>query len=223
MVITDSMATTETLGSANTTGNILPLYFMNNVLINSDSVNEYVVCEAVAAVAEKDDITGSQLIGNLWRVYLKTENARARVLQQGINIEHQHIDLQSEQPGSHFRRERNSIKITVKDIPLTYTNDSIKNVLKDHGAKLKSNVINSRIRDIDGNLTNYLNGERIVYADIDHTKINPLPRFLLIGRHIARIHHFCQAPPKHKCTRCNSEDHPRWKCNNDYVCKVCKL
>ena len=80
----------------------------------------------------------------------------------------------------------------------------------------------SLIRDADGNLTEYTNGERFTYADPVHTVNNPLPRFALIGHFVAKIIHRSQKTEGQTCTKCLSDDHPTWKCGTDNYCIVCK-
>ena len=47
---------------------------------------------------EKENIEGAQRIGGLWRVYLKDETARVKLLCQGITLRGQQVELKREKP-----------------------------------------------------------------------------------------------------------------------------
>ena len=146
---------------------IAPLYFTNNGIASNLSLSEYDVCSAMEKVIDCANITGCQKIRNVWRLYVKSENARQTLLQHGINVMFQHIDLYDDNPASTQYQNRilQPIKIMIKDIPMSYTNNSIKESLQKQKLKFTLNMMSSKLRDRDGNLTNYFNGDRFAFVD----------------------------------------------------------
>ena len=111
--------------------------------------------------------------------------------------------------------------ILVKDVPMTYNNESVQHMLLTKGTKLVSDIKYSLLRDRDGQLTKFTNGDRVVFADRTEITSNPLPRFMLIGSFVARVFHEGQVLNQH-CNRCLGTDHPSLKCNNEEICAACK-
>ena len=109
------------------------------------------------------------------------ENLRICLLQNGLNIYDQHIQVFSENPTTSRDMHRfiKPIKILVKDVQMTYK--SVQHMLLTKGTKLVSDIKYSLLRDRDGQLTKYTNGDRFIFADRTEITSNPLPRFMLIG------------------------------------------
>jgi hypothetical protein len=103
-----------------------------------------------------------------------------------------------------------------------YTNDHIETYLKALGAKLVKPVSNCKIRDNDGNETEFIGGDRYTYVEAMHTKTHPLPEFILIGDSVARIKHFGQKPKPEYCTKCFLSGHPALACKNGHACLACR-
>lgn len=209
------------LNNMSADSNIAPLYFMNNSVPNNLSLSEYDVCSAMEDVIDCSKIIGCQKIRNLWRLYVKSENARLTLLQHGISVMFQHIDLYDDNPTQFQNRILQPIKIMIKDIPMSYTNSSIKESLLKQKIKFTSHIMSSKLRDAEGNLTNYFNGDRFAFVDRTETLKNPIPRFVLIGSFVARIHYKEQPQTNQLCEKCESTDHPTWRCHSK-VCEVCK-
>lgn len=207
--------------------NIQPVFFMNSAINGNQVVSEIEVTRSLENIVESSHVDGCQKMQNVWRCYIKTVPSRLTLLQTGIDIRGQHIDLYDYNPASmrnNPRMERpKQIKITVKDIPLSYSNQSIYDMLVANGAKLNSQVKYSTIRDEYGQFTNYKNGDRFVYADQQQLVIRPVPKFILLGSFVARVIYQGQQLESEPCKKCLGTDHPHWKCVNDSVCKVCKL
>ena len=55
-------------------------------------------------------------------------------------------------------------KLTIKYVPLSVSNDEIKAMLEEKGVELRSAINYGKIRDSDGHLTRYKNGDRFVYT-----------------------------------------------------------
>ena len=103
----------------------LPLFFLNNVIQTDSVLTEYSVCEAMERVINPSNIIGSQKIQNVWRVYVSTSEARYKLLQQGISLNGQHIQLFNQNPAStnQINRHTQPVKIIIKDVPISYSND----------------------------------------------------------------------------------------------------
>ena len=73
----------------------------------------------------------------------------------------------------------------------------------------------------NGKLTDYVNGDRYVYAQKEHLTNHPLPRFSICGLFQCRIFHFGQ---KHnvQCTNCQKIGHTAYSCKSTPVCAACK-
>ena len=94
-------------------------------------------------------------------------------------------------------------KITLKDLPLSMPNESIEKFLQDHKElQLKTNIRFSKERDEFGNLTNYKNGDRFVYAIAPI--IPALPRETTIDGVPCRIYHSSQ---DNTCKSCKIQGH----------------
>lgn len=203
--------------------NPLPLYFMNNDVENNNNLAEIDICLAMEDVITASCVIGCQKIRNLWRLYTNTAISRITLLQNGLNISNQHITVYSDNPSTSqdMRRFIKPVKILVKDVPMTLDNDSVQHMLLSNGSKLTSNVKYSLLRDRDGQLTKYTNGDRFVFADRNETIQNPLPRCILIGSFVARVIHEGQILNQ-PCSRCLESDHPTWRCKNQEICATCK-
>ena len=192
------------------------LYFYNHTLVDTN-VSEIEVCMAMEEVLDNSNIIGCQKIKNTWKLFLKNEISKLTILQHGLNIRNQKVDLLCE---SHSKTVVRPIKVTIKDLPISVKNESIEKYLNDFGAKLKSKIKFAQLRDNEGQLTPYINGDRFVY--VDHSILDkPLPRFLLISSFVTRIFHI-QQNTENICNKCLSAEHPTWKCTGQMSCVVCK-
>jgi hypothetical protein len=204
---------------------VQPLYFLNSsiALDLHNNISEYEVAVAVENVLDNDDdLKGCNKIKNLWRVYVNSVTARTKLILKGIDLHDQHVPLMSENPYNKSNTASNTLKVTISDIKLHYTNEHIESHLKSIGARLVKPVTHSAIKDYQGRDTKYIGGDRLTYVDAEYTKAHPLPKFVLIGDCVARISHFGQTPRKEYCSKCYSPDHPVWRCVNGQACRVCK-
>ncbi len=94
-------------------------------------------------------------------------------------------------------------KITIRDIPLSYSNEEVEKYLEDKGVSVKSPVMYAKERDPSGRLTEYKNGDRYVYAV--YPVLPLLPRFDTIGSRRCRIFHKGQF--ESNCKACNNRGH----------------
>ena len=93
-------------------------------------------------------------------------------------------------------------KVTVKDLPLSVSNEEVKSFLASKGIELTTDVRYSKERDDDGKLTAFLNGDRYVYAK------SPITPPLTIRSSIAdlscRVYHPSQS---NNCKVCGAAGH----------------
>lgn len=193
------------------------LYFYNHTLVDTN-VLEIEVCMAMEEVVDTSNIIGCQKIKNTWKLFLKNEITKLTIMQNGLNIRNQKVDVFCETGQS--KRADKPVKVTIKDIPISVKNESIEKCLKDLGVTLKSLIKFARLRDTEGQLTPYINGDRFVY--VEPTILDrPIPRFILIGSFVARIFHTNQKTEA-SCNKCLSLEHPTWQCTGKLSCVVCK-
>ena len=203
--------------------NIHYVYFFQSSLIETN-ISELEVCVAMEEVLETPNILGCQKVKNQWKLFVKNETSQMSLLQCGLNIRNQKIDVFSDlnQTTTNTQRVQLSpVKVTIKDIPIGIQNECVEKSLKDVGAILKSTMKFSQLRDSEGQLTPYLNGDRFVYVD-PRVIQSPLPRFLLIGSYVARIFH-SEQKVNTQCNKCLSSEHPTFKCTIKVACIVCNI
>ena len=94
-------------------------------------------------------------------------------------------------------------KITIKDIPLSVSNDLIAEHMSEIGVILKTDVKYANERDNNGKLTDYKNGDRYMYAE-GHIK-NALNRNAYIAHRKCRIFHNGQFSVD--CKACHQAGH----------------
>ena len=144
---------------------IKPLYFLHSDVKQNKELRDYDVCMAVTRVINKKHLKGVQKIGNLWRVFMNAPDARAQLSVKGLDIAGQHITLITENPYA-FSAENNNrpIKVTLYDVKMHYANEVIEQHLKGIGIKLVKPVEHGKVKDNDGNETEFYNGERVTYV-----------------------------------------------------------
>ena len=200
-----------------------PLFFMNTSVTNGQNLTEYEVCMAVVDVIGSEHLTGVQKVGNLWRVYANTLESRVKLTVDGIDLRSQHISMSTSNPYSFAKSdEGRPIKITIYGVKMHYENESIEKHLKGLGVKLLKPVENCKVKDGRGNNTEFINGDRVTFAEPEHTKAHPLNQWMLIGDCVAKVKHFGQHPKAEVCTKCFSKDHPVWRCYYGQACRVCR-
>lgn len=200
-------------------GGATPVFCKTRDVGNAYSID---LCQAMAAVVGQARVLGAQKIRGLWRLYTSSEEARLMLLTQGLEVNSVSVQLYSDNPYSHSAGERmDSIKITIKDIPLSYSNADVEAFLKGLGAKLQGQVQYCKARDSNGKLTDYLNGDRFAYADKQQLMSHPLRRFGICGLFECRIYHAGQKDDR-VCTNCQKPGHTFYNCKSAEACAVCK-
>lgn len=205
--------------SQNQEKSTLPVFFLEK----ENNFSTYDVCAAVSEVVGSERVTGAQKIRSLWRIYINTEEARITLLTEGLVIEGIRQNLLSQNPFTSNPRgdTEDTVKVTVRDIPLSYSNDEIKKFLENKSVKMTSDVKYAKARDKNGKLTEFLNGDRYVFAEKNTLLQKPLDRYSICGAFKCRIFHAGQSL-KLSCTNCFASGHTRHNCRNQTACAVCK-
>jgi hypothetical protein len=202
----------------NSISEVTPLFIKNRDF--PERMTEFAVCSLIAGHVDPTDLLGCQRIGELWRIYFKTNNSA--LLSRELIFNEKTIPVYKHNP---FRTGAESpdetpIRITVKDLPLSVHNRSLEEYLKREGVEISSKIEYGRARDPDTRqLTDWYNGDRIIYAKTLKTN---LPRFINIGNFACRVFHEGQETKPMMCTNCFQSGHTRGRCTAPKACKACK-
>ena len=203
-----------------------PVYFLNTDVTDRAQqirITEYQVCMATIETIDKDLLRGVERSGNLWRIHVKTVQARTTLAVNGIDLLGKHVSIQTINPYvKRNDRDQNDRpnKITIKGVKMIYPNLSIEKILSSVGIKLVSPMQYCKIKDNERHDTEFICSDREVLAEPTSVKNHPLPQWMYIGGCVAQIRHYGQ-PKTQPCSRCLKKDHPTWRCHNAPVCRVC--
>ena len=201
-----------------------PVFVKAGEIPDFKTLKEYELCETVCKRIKKDSLLGVQRIGMLWRIYLKTKEARVTVLANKVEIRDHCVNVFTNNPMrarlAEGETDQSVMKVTIKDLPLSKGNKGIEQYLITQGIKLRGKVEFAKARNENNELTDWLNGDRItVFVD---SFDDPLPRKTWIGDTSVRIFHRDQPSPSNKyCTNCHQDGHYRKQCTSEPCCIVC--
>jgi len=150
----------------NTIGSVAPL-FMKGKDINNPNISALDICKAVAAVIGSSNLIGVQNIKNLWRIYPKTVISKVQLFtKQTLLLDGKHINLYEQNPFASRQADprKPNDKLTMKNVPISVSNEEFVKMLEDNGVELQSKVQYSYLREVDGSLTSYWGGDRFVYV-----------------------------------------------------------
>lgn len=182
-----------------------PVFARQQDIRGGRSVKPIDMCQAIASSINRNNVDGAQLIHGIWRLYLKSAEARVDLMTKGLFLNGIQVPLFDKNPRSTNNDDPNTRveKIVIHDLPLSVDNDTILNYLKDQPqVTLTSEIRYSRERTQEGKLTTYRNGDRFVYAI--HPINPPLPETEIIGPHRVRLYHQSQ---KDVCKVCGKVGH----------------
>ncbi|CAC5380921.1 unnamed protein product [Mytilus coruscus] len=188
------------------------------------------IFKSIGAKVLKQCIKGIQRIREMWRIYMDYEGDRLSLLVQGLNLRGRQVPLHSQNPHNPSTLQKDTIRIKVKNIPLSAENiplpGQIHRALTLQGCEIQG-LFREYLR-IDGKLTACETGDRLV---ISKTLDKPIPRNLPIGKYFGRIFHAGQPEfqnnktgvmEERTCHKCLKPGHMLFQCPNDWVCKICK-
>ena len=200
-----------------------PVFVKASDIPDFKSLKEFEMCQAVCTRIAKESILGVQRIGMLWRLYLNDKESRVVLLANKITLRGQTVNVFSNNPMraklSDGETDENVVKITIKDLPISKGNNGIEQYLISNGIKLRTKIQYAKARDENNQLTDWLNGDRIVFTE---KFADPLPRKTWINDSSVRIFHHDQPTSRPRCSKCHQEGHYRRQCTGEECCIVCK-
>ncbi|CAG2202099.1 unnamed protein product [Mytilus edulis] len=162
----------------------------------------------------------------MWRIYMDNEGDRLSLLVQGLNLRGRQVPLLSQNPHNPHTLQKDTIRIKVKNIPLSADDGQIHRALTLQGCEIQG-LFREYLR-IDGKQTACETGDRLI---ISKTLEKPIPRNLSIGKYFGRIFHAGQPEfqntntetmAERTCHKCLKPGHMLFQCPNEWVCKICK-
>ena len=123
-----------------------------------DCENRPLTVREVCAAAEKtcgyNSMVGAQRLGNLWRIYPRTEGYRASLLMNGLEIRSILISPTDKNPfivrTPQGEKEVPTTKVIIGNLPISYSNQDIEAKLLQLGCELQSKILMERDRDDNG-------------------------------------------------------------------------
>ena len=193
---------------------VQPLYLKHSELSkHGDTILAIHICNAVTRVTNARNLEGVQKINNLWLIFFNNKATRMDVHNKGdILISGNHYSIYDENPYTSFQTTQNTEKpsnqqirkndkLTIRNVPMWVDNAEVKAMLESHSIKLVSTIRYGMVRDEDGQLTSFKNGERFVYVKPFDP---PIERRQQIGEYFCTvIHHGKEVP----CIACNIKGH----------------
>ena len=173
----------------------------------------------LSKVTSSSNITGVQKVGGLWRLYVSGKENRIMLITEGIHMRGKRVPVFDQNP---FLRENhdNLLRLTIKDVPLSISDEVIVHELESMKCKVRGKVVRQRLR-VNGQLISCLNGDRVLYVE----KLSkPLNRHVRLAGFKSRIFHDGQStgPAMATCSRCLKSGHHVSTCVNPFVCQLCK-
>ena len=170
--------------------NNVPACFFFASHINKNT-SGYLVCKEIEKVVGVGNVVGAQFLHGLYRVYLKSMDARKTLLLKGVTINGVYIACIDQNPNLvKGAEEKPALKIIIGHLPLSVSNEEILTHLKRvEGVNLRTGLFDEKYRDDNGGLTSFKTGRRFAYSDPPEF---PLPREFLVGDWKASLWHFGQ-------------------------------
>ena len=171
----------------------------------SGNLNPYNVVKALLSRVQAQYVEGVQRIGQLWRIYVSSVKIRVDLLtKRTLIISGKLVPLYEQNPFITHQKspEDRKDKLTVRGLPLSVSNLEIKTLLESQGVTLSSAVKCSLMRDEDGSLTDFKNGDRYVYCQPFSP---PLPKQQKVCGMQCTIYHHGKTTTE--CKACNIQGH----------------
>jgi len=178
------------------------------------------ICSAAEKTAGRGTIRGAQRIRGLWRIYVKKQCAREKLLLEGFVFRGVQVPLLDANPYAlSGEQDHPTTKLWIGDIPLSASDKDIESALVAKGCQLRSKLRNELARDRDGKLTQWETGRRFVFINIPSS---PLPTALIVGIFTGSLYHREQAKKAKTCNKCLQEGHVTATCTSAVVCLSCR-
>ena len=196
-----------------------PVFIMSRYL--PDKIDIITMCRAAEAVSGQGSIKGAYGDGGLWRVYPKTDVARALLLSQGFTVNRQRVQPEAVNPFilKGTDSEIPATRLSVGPLSFSYSDEFIIRNLESLGFRLRSKLMMENERLSDRSLSDWANGKRFVWVDLPKTppkefvKMGPLQKVKLFYREMRE--------QRIKCHSCQQYGHKAADCTNEPVCFAC--
>ena len=191
---------------------------------NTKSFTVHEICSACEKMCGHNSIVGAQKIGSLWRIYPSTNDSRVKLLISGFKLRGYSITVCDKNPfvivTANGEEEVKTTKLTVGNLPISFSNKEIEEMIIKLGAKPRSQLFMERDRDESGGLTRWLTGRRFMYIEVP---TRPLPNKVDLGLFKASLFHIEQKVNQTKqCSQCLQPGHFTSNCPNEVICLACK-
>ena len=164
---------------------VLPLFAVASHI--PEDTNVYTLCLAAERESGPRSVDGATCISGLWRIYPLIHVARETLLANGIEIGGRRLTLEASNP---FQQQDGSevpaTRLTVSNLPLSYSNNDVLSNLTQMGVQPRSRVTMEKARRPDGSLSNWKTGRRMVWINLP---ARPLPRSTRIGNFLAFLYY----------------------------------
>ena len=115
---------------------------------------------------------GAQKVHQVWRIYVKSPRTRAGLIVNGLNVNGVNVSVHDEIPVND--NNELSERVVIKDLPATLPSDRILSFFRGpHHIRLKSKVIYAKERIGGEAMSQYINGDRIIYIAPNPTPLSP--------------------------------------------------
>ena len=168
------MASTSTLPVSPVKG-ITPLFCKASTLatLHGRSINGLDICYALENISGKGSVDCVQRIGDLYRIYTKSEKAREDLLINGFSFNNVSVTLLARNPFLVRDHEVNSTKLIIGGVPMSVADSEIERALLDLNLNMLSDIKYETYRDADGKLTHFKTGRRFVFVEIPKLNLKP--------------------------------------------------
>ena len=197
-----------------------PLFLKEKDLPYEVLVHE--LCTRCELVGGKDSVEGAQVIKGLWRIFVKTEDARARLLMDGISMKGHAVTLSDTDPYKQLDsngREVVTTRLLISDLPMYMPDYEVEEILDKLGVDQRSKVMYDRAWDQQGRISRFKTGKRFAYIVVPE---HPLPKSIEFGVFTPKLSYLEQAQYKpRQCFKCLEQGHLARDCPNQVRCHTC--
>ena len=203
-------------------GVVLPIYAKVEMIHKECRTVD--ICRACEEVSGHGSIDGATRCNGLWRVLPFNETSRALLLTKDVFILGEKVRFIGENPflNASGEGETKRTKLIVTGLPFSYSNEMVARNLTIAGYNLSGNVLRwMKERDRDGNLTDWRNGRRYVFAELPETTVDSK---IQMGSFTAYVYYreMVKETKERRCYRCLELGHIASECKNEEVCHVCR-
>ena len=174
---------------------VTPLFVKASTLAppKGTNLNGLDICYALENVSGKGTVDCVQRMGDLFRVYAKTDQAKEDLLIKGFSFNNISVSLLARNPFQVKDQKVRSTKLFIGGVPMSVADSEVERALLDENLKLLSDLKYETYRDNDGKWTHFKTGRRFVFIEIPELNLKP---FLQIGLWRANLFYKEQIRPK---------------------------